>query len=408
MQSPCKTHRLAAGLKKCLTALVLLAGCCVGMPVFAAQFKDPASGCTVAAPRYLGSDDYTFRYQGGCKAGLAEGKGKATWSLRNAPGKAVVWEGTFSAGVYLPPPAGIVSARAWIDPRGNSNDTVIFDMGALLAQSGVTAARLVVEATSSSTDYPDPCIPRTLWVTHVPTAALASDSAAQSLLAVAVDKLKARCGTQIGGTKKRPSGALGVDHLQVRVVSTPDLESDRYGNPGPALVSAAMPLSPSDAVQSYSNQVAAQQRQQQRQVQDQDERQANARRLRAFFQTYQATGWASLKDIEQNPFRYTGRVVVTAAQLDEVISPTRATLLTLSSDDYWWSFANAVLDGEGIAQWKPGARLLAVRVTGRLKENAKIFPGWPQLQLVGSQTCAESRCQDWLRLPTALRDGQMP
>ena len=397
MSSPIKTHRLAIPLKKGWVAFVLLTVCAL-TPALATQHKDPASGCAVTGPRYLASSDYTFQYRGGCKAGLAEGKGKATWTLSMSPGHAVVWEGAFSAGVYLPPPAGIVSARAWVDPRGNANDLVIFDLGALPAQNGMDAARLEVEATSDLTHYPDPCVPRTLWVTHAPAAAMASDSAAQSLLAAAVDKLKARCGARLAGPT----------HLQVRAVSTSGLESDRYGNPGPVLVSAAMPLAPGNAMQSYSNQAAAQQRQQQQQKQNKDEREANVKRLRAFFQTYHAQGWAALADIEQNPFRYADRVVVTAAQLDEVISPTRATLLTPSSDDYWWHFANAVLDGAGIAQWKPGARLLAVRVTGRIKTDADMFPGWPQLQLVGSQPCEESRCGDWLRLPAALKDGQMP
>ncbi|MDR2990515.1 MAG: hypothetical protein LBU72_01035 [Burkholderiaceae bacterium] len=391
-------------IRTALALLTALAAIAAAAPALAARYKDPASGCAVAAPTYLGNSDYTLQYHGGCKAGLAEGKGKATWILRNAPQNQVVWEGTFSAGVYLPPPAGIVSAREWIGP--NSRDTVIFDLGALPAQSGIPAARLKVEATSDLTHYPDPCAPRTVWVTNAPAAAITADSAAQALLTAAVAKLKAHCGAQLDEQKKRQGSPGGPNYLQVRVVSTPDLESDRYGNPGPEIARAFVPLSPGEAIEGYSNQAASQQRQQQQKTQDQAERQTNAQRLRAFFKAHQAQGWADLEDIARNPFRYSGRVVVTAVQLSKVISPTRATVY--AEDDDGWVRAYAVVDGQAVAQWQPGARLLAVRVIGRIKDDNFWRDEAAQLQLVGSQACKERGCTDWLRLPARLQDGQTP
>lgn len=383
--------------------LVLMALALLATPALSAQHKDPTSGCAVVAPSYLASSDYIFQYQGGCEAGRAEGKGKATWTLRYSPQNHVVWEGAFSTGVYLPPPAGIVSAREWGGP--NSSDTVVFDMGTLPAQSGIPAARLKVLATSELTNYADPCTPSTLWVTNAPVAAMVSDSAAQSLLVAAADKLKARCGAQLAVQRKREGGDLARIDLAVRAVSTPDLESDRYGNPGPVLADAVIPLSPGKPIQQYSNKAASEQREQQQQVKVQEQRQANAQRLRAFFGAHQAQGWANLDDIAQNPFRYAGRVVVTAVELGRVISPTRATVYAQS--DGWYG-ARALLDGEEVAQWKPGARLLAVRVLGRIKEGDDSFGGWAQLQLVGSQDCTQSRCADWLNLPVRLQDGQVP
>jgi hypothetical protein len=377
------------------SALALIALTLLAAPVFADQHKDPASGCAVIAPRYLASSDYTFQYQGGCKGGLAEGKGKAIWTLSNAPEKKVTWEGAFSAGVYLPPPAGIVSAREW--PGRNARDTVIFDLGALPAQSGIPAARLVVEAASDLTNYADPCAPRTAWVTNAPAQALAADSAAKALLTAATDKLRVRCGARLAEQKK----GYGSPRLQVRAVSTPGLESDRWGNPGPVLVDAFMPLTPGDPIDRYNNQAAAQQRQQEQQAGNQQERQANAKRLRAFFKTHQAQGWAALVDIAQNPFRFAGRVVVTAGRLEGVINPASAVLYARDDD---WRGAYAEINGEEVAQWKPGWRLLAVRVMGRESRSG----GAVQLQLVGSQACDESRCQDWLNLPARLQDGEMP
>jgi len=376
-------------------ALTLLALALLAAPAWAAQHKDPASGCVVMAPRYLASSDYTFQYQGSCKAGLAEGKGKAIWTLSNAPQKQVVWEGAFSAGVYLPPPAGIVSAREWTGR--NVSDTVLFDMGALPAQSGIPAARLKVMAASDLTNYPDPCAPRAVWVTNAPAQAMISESTAQSLLAAAIDKLKARCGAKLAGPGSRQDEH---PHLQVRAVSTPDLDSDRYGNPGPALAEAFMPLLPGDPIERYSNQAAAQQRLQQQQTQDQGKRQANVQRLRAFFETHHAQGWAALSDIGENPFRYADRVMVTAARVEGVTNPTSAVLY---APDENCCGAIAELNGD-VAQWKSGWRLLAVRVMGRQDRSG----GRAQLQLVGSEVCTESRCEDWLNLPARLQDGQKP
>ena len=381
--------------------LVLLTG-----SALAARHKDPGSGCVVIASRYLASSDYTFQYQGACKDGLAQGKGKAVWTLRSSPENHVVWEGRFSAGVYLPPPPGIVSVREWINSRGNS-DIVLFDMGTLPAQNGISAARLQVQAVTDLTNYADPCKPRTLWVVNVPAAAMAGDAAAQALLTAAADKLKTHCGAKLGESDLPNRNRM---HMQVRAVATPALQSDQWGNPGPVIAEAYVPLAAGGAMEHYVNQTALQQRQQQRQAQDQNQRQANVPRLRDFFKTYQAQGWAALDDIAENPFRYGDRVVVTSAQVIAVVSPTRA-LLDSRPDD--WNNSNVVLDGNGIGQWKPGPRLLAVRVQGRIQINkndcdADPFCGLARLQLVGSQTCTETRCRDWLNLPKPLQDGQTP
>ncbi|WP_056897401.1 hypothetical protein [Pseudorhodoferax sp. Leaf274] len=372
-----------------------LAGLWLAASAQAAQHKDPGSGCAVVAPRYLASSDYQFAYSGACKAGLAEGAGRAVWTLRLSPQNRVVWEGAFSAGVYLPAPAKGLSARAW------GEENALFDLGPLPAQEGVPAPRLQVEAAADLTNYPDPCKPRTLWVVNAPANALQSDTVAQALLLAAADKLKQRCGDSLR-EPGRPGGER--THLSVRAVPTAELQADRWGNASGVLADASVPLAAGTPLARYSNQAASQQRQQEQRTQDQAERQATQQRLRGFFQAHQAEAWASLGDIAQNPFRHAGRVVVTMAQLDEVVSPTRA-LLQLRGPD--WGYARAVLDGDGVAQWAAGMRVLAVRVLGRVTTD-DAFKGAAQLQLVGSEACAQPRCSDWLRLPTALQDGQTP
>ena len=384
---------LREGASKCWVALASLL--LLATSAQAVLQKDAGSGCAVVVPRYLTSEDYQFAYQGACKAGLAEGAGRAVWTLRLSPQNRVVWEGAFSAGVFLPPPAAGLSAREW------GSDSALFDMGPLPAQEGAPAPRLKVEAAADLTNHPDPCKPRTLWVVNAPATALVADSTAQALLLSAADKLKARCGDRLR-EPGRPGGERSF--VSVRAVPTGELEADRWGNPGGVLASAAVPLAAGAPLQQYSNQAASQQRQQQQRTQDQSDRQATQLRLREFFKTHQAQAWSSLSDIAQNPFRHAGRVIVTVAQLDEVVSPTRASLQLRGSD---WAYARAVLDGDGLAQWAPGMRLLAVRVLGRVAGD-EAFKGLAHLQLIGSEACAQPGCADWLRLPTALQDGQMP
>ena len=376
--------------------------CVLSLPAQAAPLKDPTSGCGVVAQRYLGSNDYIFQYQGGCKDGLAQGAGKATWTLRYAQSaKPVVWDGMFDHGVYLPPPKGVVRAREWQPERGSG--TVLFDLGPLPALAGIAAARMQVEATSSLTDFPEPCMPRRLWVTNAPAAAMATDGVAQALLLSAADKLKAHCNNAVRQAGKRE---LMQPLVEVRVVSTPELESDQYGNPGSVVASAFVPMQAGAAIERYSNQAATQQRSQQQKAQDSDAREANVQKLQAFFKKHDAKGWAALGDISQNPFRYADRVVVTAVQVDDVFTPTRVIVQARVGR---YDRVHAVLDaaaGQGMSQWTPGSRLLAVRVLGRIGETE--WKGLPRLQLVGSESCAEHDCSDWLRLPTPLKDGQMP
>ncbi|WP_028602310.1 hypothetical protein [Ottowia thiooxydans] len=376
--------------------------CSLSALTHAAPLKDPTSGCGVVAQRYLGSNDYIFHYQGGCKDGLAQGAGKATWTLRYAPSaKPVVWEGQFDHGVYLPPPKGVVRAREWQPERGSG--TVLFDLGPLPALAGIAAARVQVEATSSLTDFPEPCMPRRLWVTNAPTAAMASDDVAKALLLSAGDKLKAHCSNAVRQTGKRE---VERPLVEVRAVSTPELESDQYGNPGSVVASAFAPMQAGAAIERYSNQAASQQRAQQQRAQDSGDRQANLQKLQAFFKAHQAQGWAHLGDIAQNPFRYADRVVVTAVYLNEVLSPTRA-LVEARVGSY--GRADVVIDAtaaQGISQWTAGPRLVAVRVKGRIEEEN--LKGLARLQLVGSEACTQRDCSDRLRLPSPLQDGQTP
>ncbi|MCL2716227.1 MAG: caspase family protein [Alphaproteobacteria bacterium] len=363
-----------------------------------------ATACRVVASEHLDSEKFAFQYQGGCKAGLAEGRGRASWSLWEAPERTeATWEGRFAGGIYLPDPPGIVSARQ--AGRNNARKyEVFFGLGSLPPQAGIPAAKVTVETRSELTSYADPCIARRVFVSNVPLAALASDSVVQAVMAAAVEKLRTRCGEEITRVSRSQRPQLRPrSHLDVLVVATAEVGFDSSGDPDSIVAYGDIPLTPGETLRNYGNQVAAQLRKAEVQKKDEAARKLNAQRLRGFFQAQQARMWVQLGTLDQNPFRYAEGVVVTAVALDRVVSRSSA----LVSDIHPGSGVHAVIEGARVAQWARGARVVAVRVLDRVRaedENG----GRVRLQLVASESCAEEHCEDWLKLPVELGDGQMP
>lgn len=360
----------------------------------AGQHKDPVSGCAVSAPAYLASSDYIFSYQGACREGLAEGQGKAIWTLKNAPTHREEWTGRFSAGVYLPEPSQGLKAHAL------RSDNVLFDLGPLPKLEGMSP-RLAVEATSELARYPDPCKPDTLFVLQADGPALVSDEVAKQMLRSAVDKLKLRCGDDRLRERGRPGGER--THVRVRMAPQAELEMDPYGNPKGVVVEGSLPLDAGKDFNQYSNSVASQQRQRKEREERDAQKLANAQGLKAFAKPTGAAVWVSLSSLGQNPFRYQGQVVLTAARLDEVVAPTRARVLGINSG---YQSAYALIEGEGLAKWDPGARVLAVKVMGRLPNTDADLPAGLHLQLVAQLPCTQGDCGDRLYLPERLRDGE--
>ncbi len=380
---------------RCWTYLIALAAGWVSSAQ-AAEHRDAASGCAVVAPSYLASSDYVFSYQGACRDGLAEGQGRATWTLRLSPQNREERAGRFSAGVFLPEPSNGLRARAL------ARESVLFDLGPLPKLQGMTP-RLAVEASGELTRLADPCKPDTLWVLQADGPALAQDEVAKQLLRSALDKLKSRCGDDRLRERGRPGGER--TYVRVRAVPPAELETDNYGNPKGVITEASLSLDPGKEFQQYSNEAASQQRQRQAREERDALRQANSQRLKAFAQSAGAPVWVGVPALAQNPFRYQGQVVLTAASLDEVVAPTRARLLGIGGG---YQSSYALIEGEGLAKWAPGARVLAVRVMGRLPNTDADLPAGLHLQLLGQLPCAQADCGDRLTLPNPLRDGEAP
>jgi sRNA-binding protein len=361
----------------------------------AAEHRDPTSGCVVQAPRYLASNDFIFSYEGACRNGVAEGQGKAIWTLRHAPQKRHEWAGRFSSGIFLPEPSQGLTASVL------KGENLLFDLGPLPKLKGLSP-RLVVQASGDMTQAADPCKPDTLWVLQAGGGSLESDDVAKPLLQSAVDKLKQRCGVD---RLQALSTTTTRTHLRVRGVPQAALELDGYGNPQGIVVEASVPLQPQQELQQYINQAASKRRQEQARAERQQAQQANAERLQAFARSAGAQLWAGMPALAQNPFRFQDQVVLTAVHLDEVQSPSRARVAGLGRSG---AYQFATLEGEGLGRWAPGARVLAVRVLGRLPATDELHPSGVRLQLVSELRCEERDCSDRLFLPRPLEDGAAP
>ncbi len=361
--------------------LAIAIALCAWPAVQAQPSRDASSGCAVHTSGYLAGDDYTLAYTGGCQDGLAHGEGQAVWSLKYSESKKITWKGRFNQGVYQPPP--LVDAKGRLIARGK----VLFELGDMPGAGNIGGARLNAIAGYEMTDYASACRPDSLYVTAPSAQGLEQDDNVQALMRGAVALLRKRCGAafEVNDKQGRPKSGL-----RVQLLDRHDLTPDRYQNLPDAVAHGYAPLEGDGAIQNYNNRAANQARRQQEAKTAQAEREATLARLKTFFDRHGGQAWVPLGQVAQNPFRYADQVVVGAARLVEVVSPTQAIVEPVGGD---WS--RLLVEGRGIAQWEPGSRILAVKPRGRLEAPDK-NQGLVRLELVGVEACKAGNCADWL------------
>lgn len=367
---------------------------CVWPAAQAQPSKDAAGGCAVHTSGYLAGDDYILNYTGGCKDGLAHGEGQAVWSLKYSENKKITWKGRFNQGVYQPPP--LPDAKGSLLSRGK----VVFELGDLPAAGGIGGARLNAIAGFEMTDYASACRPDSLYITAPSAQGLEQDDSVQALMRGALNQLRKRCGAAWAVTGKGGRASAG---LRVQLLDKHDLTPDRYQNLPDAVATGYVPMEGDGPVQNYNNRAANRVKQQQEAQSAQAERDATLARLKGFFDRSGGQAWVPLGQVAQNPFRYADQVVVGAARLVEVVSPTLAIVEPVGGD---WS--RLLVEGRGIAQWEPGSRLIAVKARGRLEAPDK-HQGLVRLELVAVETCKTGHCGDWLDVGrNVLQPGSRP
>ena len=367
-----------------LWALGLLCSMGTG-PLWAQTGGVSTGGCEVFASGRLGSSDYLPSYQGGCKNGMAEGQGTATWRIRHAPDAAPVqWQGRFSQGVFLAEAQTVGAQRI---PRNSHR--VLLDLGPLSAPAGAQPGRLWAESQVDGKLPASACQPYSLQVSA--NGRLADDALAIAWLDKAYSRWLAIC--------PQAPDALKGRNLGIKLHQGTDWKPDSYGNLPNAVVEASKYFrSPSnDQAQewtSYRNTAAQQVAQTQREQSDKEELQANQERIRAFARQTGASQLVPLEALRNNPFRFGEQPILVALRLTAALTPTEAVVQPAKRDRGDWS---RVLVRGPIADWDNQGRIAAVRVKGRSTDSDT--EGAVVLELLQSQRCKAWDCEDYLYMP---------
>ncbi len=351
----------------------------VAAPAWAAPDGVSTGACTVLTAGILKSTDYLYRYEGGCKNGLAEGQGTASWALRHAPdAPATVWKGRFSQGVFLADKQSVGAKRL-------DSSRVLLDVGNLPAPKGGQAGRLWVESRADDKLPPSVCKTNGLQVSA--NGDLADDALAKAWLDKAYEQWVAMCPLSAGVPK--------ANFLRISLQSGADWSPDANGNIPSGVAQATKSFSKQPPEwQSYRNEAAQKLAQQQQIQQDTKELQGNRDRIQAFAQKSGASQLVSLDALEKNPFRFDKQVILVAIRMGAARTPIEA--VVQSAKRYRGDWSTVLLRG-AIADWDEQGRIAAVRVKGRSTD--KETKGSVILELVDSQRCKTADCEDYLLMP---------
>ncbi len=330
-----------------------------------------SAGCKVWTPLQLHAPDYVPKYTGGCANGVAQGKGELRW-MYNDPSitrPKTTWQGFFQDGVYV----GDTPLAKLVEPQPRSNDYWVH-LGA------VSGGDILVVAQANNDGMMDLCAPSFLYVSLTPKVQPTDDAAVRQLMTDAGSRLQAAC----------PS--MRHNATQVNVYSQPfKLNPDRT-RPQPT---ADANLNWSNMTLSgYSNRASNALKTQQNTVQ-RDTRLAESRkRFDDFTSRNHVTTWVTLTQLDENPFKYEGKVVGVIVQLDRMLTPDTALVNGGLEDD------GGSVQLHGISPEFPD-HTHAVLVAGRVGKREPVA-GTNSRALVtpiarlDSATCARDACYDWL------------
>ena len=356
-----------------------LAAACAMQPAYAAPEGVASGSCEVVVAGIMRTSDYIYRYEGGCKNGLAEGQGTASWQLRHAPdAPPTTWKGRFSQGVFL-------ENKHTVGARRVDNTRVLLDMGSMPAPQGAQPGRLWAESRVEGKLPASACQPLGLQVSA--NGNLADDALARDWLDRAYAHWQSLC----------PDGAAAVKggFLRVSLQRGGDWSPDSNGNIPSGVVQATKQLRKQPPEwSSYRNEASQQQARLQQDQQDAKDLQANRDRIHAFAKKTGAGQLVSLEALEKNPFRFDKQVILVAVRMAAARTATEAVVQPARRTRGDWS---RVLLRGAIAEWDAQGRVAAVRVHGRSTDKAT--EDAVVLELVESQRCNAPNCEDFLLMP---------
>ena len=330
--------------------------------------RDLDGRCQVWAPSMLGQQEYALRYRGACKNGRAEGKGKAEWLYRYAELKVkATWDGEFRNGVFLDGQ----KVKGSVTPV--QGDRYVVEMGA------VDGARLFFVSRSPQDQPMALCEVEEVGAVLGPGMAPADDARVRRVMEGAGRAFHAVCprvgrevriGVHAEPIEPRPNGML----------------------PNPMAVASFSPGA--GELSDYSNESASKAREERQHADYDRKRDEVRRRFDEFSRKHGIAAWVTVKQLDENPFRWEGKTVGVVVRLDRMLARDSALVQTGLRD---WG-PPVVLTG--ISPDFPGSdrTVLVAAVVGKREP----LPGsesrevtYSTLRHLESRSCELAGCADW-------------
>jgi hypothetical protein len=328
-------------------------------------------GCKVWQPAQLHAPDFIPNYTGGCKGGMASGKGHLDWLNKYASMRvSQSWEGYFSDGVY----AGNVPFNFAIEPEARSNEYIVH-------LGSVHGGDVVIFASNTRDGMMDLCGTQMLGVSLNAITPATDDAAVKQAMIDAAQSLGKFC-----PTTPRPT-------VQVNAYGEP-FQIDAHGQRTAQIASARLDWE-THRLADYSNNASADLRAKQRSADQSASLVDEHKRFDNFSRRNGIAAWVTASQLDANPFKFEGKTVGIIVQLERMV--TRDTALVSGS-----------LDGDGGTVQLHGINpdfpdnehtvMLAVKVAHRepIAGSDDKTPAFTGVTRLDSAVCSQQGCSDWL------------
>lgn len=344
----------------------------------AGYVTDGQSKCQVWASNILNKADYRLRYQGDCKAGRAEGQGRAEWLYHYTEDKlAYLWEGRFKNGIFIgdQPVEGNV--------EGDSTRSIyLVEMGQL------PNAKIVFISTSENALPMNLCAVEQIAVTIDSKIKDEDEESVNSMLRNAGERYRTSC------PKTNNLSFFIRAYHPPQGLSTASWLANSF-----AEVKFTPTNSGEEAYSEYKNtavlklKIAAQEKTYQEKLA------ATRKNFIDFSRTNKVESWVTSGNLDKNPFIWEGKTVALVVRLERMLSPTLALVRGVNAN---YSEQRRLLLNNVTPEFFTEKDTIVVVRVGKRNNSATLdealtttLIGTISLDFITGQPCEKDLCKDW-------------